>query len=71
MKSETRMSRLLANVAAGLGDIGRRESVSAILRREPEADFNQPTGSSRRRVGYRLNDVVGDIGIEPPLECEQ
>ena len=71
MKSETRMFRLRADVAAGLGDIGRRETAPAILRREPEADFNQATGGSRRRIGNRLDDLVGDIGIEPPLECER
>lgn len=68
MKSETRMSRLGADVAARLGDIGRRETAPAILRRETEANFNQATGSSRRRIGDRLNDLAGDIGIEPPLE---
>ena len=68
MKSETRMFRVRADMAAGLGDIGRREMASAILRREPEADFNQATGGSRRRIGDRLNDLAGDIGIEPPLE---
>ena len=64
MKSETRMFRVRADMAAGLGDIGRRETMPVILRREPEADFNQAAGGSRRRVGNCRDDLVGDIGFE-------
>jgi hypothetical protein len=64
MKPETRMSRLRADVAAGLGNIGRREAAPAVLRREPEANFNEATGSSRCRIGNRLDDVVGER--QPP-----
>lgn len=65
-----RMSRLGADVAARLGDIGRREMAPAILGREPKADFNQATGGPWRSIGNRLDDLAGDIGIEPPLECD-
>ena len=68
MKSETRMFRVRADMAAGLGDIGRRKTMPVILRREPEADFNQATGGSRCCIGNRVDNLVGDIGIEPPLE---
>ena len=64
MKSETRMFRLWASVTASLGYIGGRETSPAILRRYPEADFNQAAGGSRRRVGNCRDDLVGDIGFE-------
>ena len=65
-----RLLRLGANVAAGSGDIGRRETAPAVLRGETEANFNQATGGSRGGVGNRLDDLAGDIGIESPLEYD-